>query len=284
MRCGSRARAPARAATPPERHAPRPRRRRPSLLSVVLQVFEFLDSDLEAVIKARNIVLGPEHVKSYMQVGQRGRVGGGGGLEGSTRHTGLSPRPRTWRGFSLNPTPRHGVCGEPCQGLVRLVGAGPAAGAGLLPCCLGGAPRREAQQRPGVRQRRVPAPPAMLPVWCTTVLRSWGPSQHTPCLPARACCDGCGGRPSAHPACPRLRSACCTPQATSNWQTLDWPECSAPQTRRSPIRWVRGGGTHKPGATLLPALCRRERVVLVWCTLGRQSVVMHGRWQHLSRQ
>ncbi len=33
-----------------------------------LQVFEFMESDLEAVIRSRAIVLSPAHVKAYMQI------------------------------------------------------------------------------------------------------------------------------------------------------------------------------------------------------------------------
>jgi cyclin-dependent kinase 7 len=34
----------------------------------VEQVFEYLDSDLEALIKARGVVLSPANVKAYMQL------------------------------------------------------------------------------------------------------------------------------------------------------------------------------------------------------------------------
>lgn len=38
----------------------------------LLQVFEFLDSDLEALIKAKGVVLSAAHIKAYMQVGAAG--------------------------------------------------------------------------------------------------------------------------------------------------------------------------------------------------------------------
>lgn len=38
----------------------------------LLQVFEFLDSDLEALIKAKGVVLSAAHIKAYMQVGAGG--------------------------------------------------------------------------------------------------------------------------------------------------------------------------------------------------------------------
>jgi hypothetical protein len=40
-----------------------------SLFLFLLQVFEFLDSDLEALIKAKGVVLSAAHIKAYMQVG-----------------------------------------------------------------------------------------------------------------------------------------------------------------------------------------------------------------------